>query len=159
MDSSHPAEGGCTCGQLRYKIAGAPMFVHCCHCRWCQRQSGAAFAVNAMIEADRLVHLKGEPELIPVPTPSGAGQVIARCPACKIAIWSYYGGAGEKIRFFRVGTLDQPDQIQPDIHVYTSSKQPWVILPEGVPAVPEFYKAKAFWPAESLERRRAVLGF
>jgi hypothetical protein len=138
-------------------MESAPLFVHCCHCRWCQRESGASFALNAMIEADRVRSLEGEPDLVDTPSESGNGQQIARCPRCRIAIWSNYGGAGPVIRFVRVGTLDKPDQLPPDIHIYTASKQPWVVLPEGTPAVPEFYDRKLYWPAESLARLQLLL--
>ena len=134
------------------------MFVHCCHCRWCQRESGGAFALNAMIEAERVVPLQGAPELVETPSNSGKGQKFFRCPDCKIALWSNYAGSGEKVRFVRVGTLDEPDRPPPDIHIFTASKQPWLTLPPDVPAVPEFYDRTAYWPSESLERRRALFG-
>jgi hypothetical protein len=133
-----------------------PLFVHCCHCRWCQRESGASFALNAMIEADRVTHLRGEPELIDTPSASGYGQRIARCPKCRIAVWSNYGGAGPLIRFVRVGTLDNPDSLPPDIHIFTSSKQHWVVIPPGSPAVAEYYKREEHWPAASLARMQAI---
>ena len=151
-----PAEGGCDCRAMRYRMESAPLFVHCCHCRWCQRESGAAFALNAMIEADRVVELGQAPELVQTPSASGAGQLVARCPKCRIAVWSNYAGAGPVIKFVRVGTLDEPDLLPPDIHIFTASKQPWVMLPPGTPAVPEFYELDKYWPAESLERRRAL---
>ena len=150
-------EGGCTCRAVRYRLASAPLFVHCCHCRWCQRETGAAFALNAMIEADRVVLLKGAPEIVPTPSNSGKGQKIARCPACRIALWSNYAGAGDAVRFVRVGTLDAPDRLPPDIHIFTLSKQPCVILPPGTPAVEEYYDREKYWPEESLARRRALL--
>jgi hypothetical protein len=134
------------------------MFVHCCHCRWCQRETGSAFALNALIEASRVVFLSGTPDVIDTPSNSGKGQKIARCPTCRIALWSNYGGAGDLIRFVRVGTLDDPDRFPPDIHIFTMSKQPWVVLPQGAPAVPEYYRSADYWPEESLARRRAVLG-
>ena len=129
-----PMEGGCACGGVRYRMTGAPIFVHCCHCRWCQRESGAAFALNALIEADRVVLLKGEPERVATPSASGKGQTFARCPDCHVALWSNYAGAGDLVNFVRVGTLDQPDRLPPDIHIYTASKQPWVVIPEGMPS-------------------------
>jgi hypothetical protein len=135
-----------------------PLFVHCCHCRWCQRETGASFALNAMIEADRVVLLQGKPELVNTPSNSGKGQMILRCPTCRIALWSHYAGAGEKVSFVRVGTLDEPDRMPPDIHIFTSSKQPWVVLPPGAPAVPEYYDLKTYWPKESLARREALRG-
>jgi hypothetical protein len=135
----------------------APLFVHCCHCRWCQRETGSAFALNAMIEADRVSLIAGEPEMIATPSNSGKGQMIARCPGCRLALWSNYAGAGNTVHFVRVGTLDAPDRFAPDIHIFTSSKQPWVILPAHVPAVPEYYDRRQYWPAASLERRAALL--
>jgi hypothetical protein len=158
MDSTvFPLEGGCDCGRVRYRMATAPLFVHCCHCRWCQRETGASFALNALIESDRVTDLGEAPELVRTPSASGAGQMIARCPHCRIAVWSHYAGAGPLIKFVRVGTLDQPDCLPPDIHIYTASKQPWVVLPPGVPAVPEYYRRDAYWPAGSMERRTRIL--
>ena len=149
-------EGGCACGQVRYRVAGDPLFVHCCHCRWCQRETGAAFALNAMIEAEAVTLLAGPVAVIATPSASGKGQKISRCPVCQVAVWSNYAGAGDAVRFVRVGTLDDPDAWPPDIHIYTESKQPWVVLPEGVPAVPGYYKASEFWPQRSLERRERL---
>jgi hypothetical protein len=149
-------EGGCTCRHVRYRMMSRPMFVHCCHCRWCQRETGTAFALNAMIEADRVELLSGEVELVDTPSNSGKGQRIWRCPICRIAVWSNYAGAGDGIRFVRVGTLDEPDRLPPDIHIFTMSKQPWVILPEGVPAVREYYNPREMWPKASQQRFAAT---
>ena len=156
-DTAFSADGRCTCGAVRYRLTSRPLFVHCCHCTWCQRETGSAFALNAMIEADRVVVLAGAPETVTIPSNSGRGQTIARCPTCRIALWSNYAGAGEALRFVRVGTLDDPDACPPDIHIFTSTKQPWVVLPPGVPAVAEFYRRSEQWPAESLARWRAVV--
>jgi len=150
------AEGGCTCRAVRYRMTSRPLIVHCCHCRWCQRETGASFALNAVIEADRIVLLQGKPEAIDTPSNSGKGQKIVRCPVCRIALWSNYAGAGDAMRFVRVGTLDEPDWLPPDIHIFTSSKQPWVVLPPGMPAVAEYYDRNQYWSAASLERRRAM---
>jgi len=152
-----PAEGGCTCRAVRYRMTSRPLFVHCCHCTWCQRETGTAFALNAMIEADRVALLEGEVEVIHTPSLSGKGQKISRCPKCRVALWSNYAGAGDAVRFVRVGTLDEAGRFPPDIHIFTSSKQPWVVLPEGVPAMPEFYRIAERWPKESLERRAALM--
>jgi hypothetical protein len=151
-------EGGCTCHAVRYRMTSKPIFVHCCHCRWCQRETGASFALNALIEADRVVLLCGSPEMVDTPSNSGKGQKIVRCPTCRIALWSNYGGAGDKVRFIRVGTLDEPDRFPPDIHIFTRSKQPWVVIPPGAHAVREYYDRDKYWPAESLARRRALFG-
>jgi len=150
-------EGGCTCRQVRYRMSGRPLFVHCCHCRWCQRESGSAFALNAMIEADRVSLLAGEVQLVDTPSNSGKGQQIARCPRCQVALWSHYAGFGAAVSFVRVGTLDDPDALPPDIHIFTASRQPWMQLAAGTPAVAAYYKASEFWPPESLERRAALL--
>lgn len=150
------AEGGCTCRAVRYRLTSGPLFVHCCHCRWCQRETGTAFALNALIETDRVLVLSGAPEVVHTPSNSGRGQKIARCPECRIALWSNYAGAGDAVRFVRVGTLDEPDRLPPDIHIFTASKQPWVVLPAGAAAMAEFYDPERYWPAESLERRRAL---
>jgi hypothetical protein len=155
--SPFPAEGGCTCRQVRYRLESAPLVVHCCHCRWCQRESGAAFALNAMIEADRVTSTGLEPEIVDTPSASGAGQRIARCPACKVAVWSHYAGAGPVVAFVRVGTLDTPDLLPPDVHIFTSSRQPWVQLPPGARAFPAYYEREQVWSAASLERRQAIL--
>jgi len=156
-EPAHALEGRCTCGAVRYRMTSAPLFVHCCHCRWCQRETGASFALNALIEADRVVLLEGEPERVDTPSNSGLGQKIARCPACRIALWSNYAGAGDAVRFVRVGTLDEPDRLPPDIHIFTASKQPWVVLAAGTPAVEEYYDRKIYWPPASLARRDALL--
>ncbi len=148
--------GYCTCRAVRYRMTSTPMFVHCCHCRWCQRETGTAFALNAMIEADRVVH-EGEIEVVHTPSNSGKGQKIIRCPVCRIALWSNYAGAGDAVRFVRVGTLDDPDRHPPGIHIFTASKQPWVAIPPGMPAVAEYYDRKEHWPAASLARREAML--
>jgi hypothetical protein len=152
-----PLEGGCDCRRVRYRMETRPLVVHCCHCRWCQRESGASFALNAMIEADRVTTLGAEPELVDTPSASGLGQQIARCPRCRIAVWSHYAGAGPLVTFVRVGTLDDPDRLPPDIHIFTASKQPWVVIPAGMPAVSEYYDREQYWPAESLARRQALL--
>jgi len=151
-------DGGCTCRAVRYRMTSRPLFVHCCHCRWCQRETGASFALNAMVEADRVVLLHGEPEVVETPSNSGKGQKITRCPTCRIALWSNYAGAGDKVRFVRVGTFDDPDRFPPDIHIFTVSKQPWVVIPAGAAAVPEYYDRNTYWPTASLERRRALFG-
>ncbi|MGA9421021.1 MAG: GFA family protein [Rhodanobacteraceae bacterium] len=150
-------EGGCTCRAVRFRMTSAPMFVHCCHCTWCQRETGTAFALNALIESDRVVLIAGQPEVVMTPSNSGKGQKISRCPECRIAVWSTYAGAGDAFRFVRVGTLDEPDRCPPDIHIFTESKQRWVVIPPQMPSVPVYYNRDDYWPASSLERRRARL--
>lgn len=149
-------EGGCACRAVHYRLASAPMFVHCCHCRDCQRQTGSAFVLNALIEADR-VAATGDVRPISVPTDSGRPHDIYRCAACQTAIWSEYGGRSQ-IRFVRVGTLDDPSALSPDVHIYVRSRLPWIALPGSVPAFEAYYDSRALWPADSLARRKAALG-
>lgn len=150
-------EGGCACGAVRYRLRSAPMVVHCCHCRDCQRQTGSAFVLNALIEADRVELLSGDPLPFRMPTDSGLPHDILRCPACGTAIWSVYGGKAA-LRFVRVGTLDNPSALPLDIHIYTRSKLPWVTLPTDKPAFEAYYDSRKVWPTASLERRRAIFG-
>ncbi len=151
-------EGSCTCSAVRYHLTSAPMFVNCCHCTWCQRETGSAFVINAMIEADRVVLDDGAPISIATPSHSGKGQKITRCPTCHVALWSNYPGGGDKVRFVRVGTLREPGRLPPDVHIYTSTKLPWVVLPERVPVFSEYYDSSKLWPEDSLVRRRALFG-
>jgi hypothetical protein len=160
-DNTQVHEGGCSCGYVRYGMNSQPMVVHCCHCSWCQRQTGSAFAVNALIESGRVELLQGEVAEITVPSPSGANQKIARCPQCQVAVWSNYlvmgGSIGNAVRFIRAGTLDDPSRVPPDVHIYTSTKQPWVTLPPDAQVVDEYYVTEEVWSEESLERRRALV--
>ena len=151
-------DGGCTCGAVRYRMESKPMIVHCCHCHWCQRETGTSFALNALIEADRVTLLQGQLEKVATPSNSGKGQDIFRCPQCHIAVWSNYGGLGDKVDFVRVGTLDEAHRLSPDMHIFTASKQPWVVIPEGQLVFEEYYNNKKYWPAESLTRLREALG-
>jgi hypothetical protein len=147
-------DGGCACGEVRYRLASGPLFVHCCHCLNCQRQTGSAFVVNALIEADRVELLRGAPRRVPVPREEAPAQEIWRCPTCQVALFSLY--SRPDVRFVRVGTLDDPAALDPDVHIYTRSKLPWVTLPAGVPAVDGYYDMRELWPAASLERLKAL---
>ena len=149
--------GGCACGKVRYELTDAPMFVHCCHCLNCQRQTGTAFVLNMMIEASRVELLSGTPTAVAMPRDEGRLHRIFRCPKCQVAVWSEYGGRSE-VLFVRAGTLDDPATVSPDVHIYTRSKLPWITLPASVPAFEEYYDTAALWPPESLARRKAALG-
>ncbi|HEU4429933.1 MAG TPA: GFA family protein [Myxococcota bacterium] len=157
-DTGSILEGGCTCRAVRYRLLSAPLIVHCCHCTWCQRETGTAFALNALIETERVKLLGAAPRLIDTPSASGRGQQVARCPTCQVALWSHYAGAGAKASFVRVGTLDTPERCPPDVHIFTSTKQPWLALPAGARAFAEYYDMKTVWRPESLARRAAMLG-
>lgn len=152
------ATGRCTCGEVVYRLEDRPMFVHCCHCTWCQRQTGSAFALNAIIEASRVTLVEGKVDSHMLPTPSGRGQKLSRCPGCRVVLWSNYMGLGEAVNFVRVGTLDDPSLVPPDIHIFTDTKAPWVTLPEDLPAMTGFYDRREHWPADSLDRLKALRG-
>jgi hypothetical protein len=113
--------------------------------------------VNALIETDRVELLSGGTDAVPVPTDSGRPHLIHRCPTCKTALWSHYGGR-QPLSFVRVCTLDDPSALPPDVHIYTRAKLPWIVLPAGVPAFEVYYDSKTLWPPESLERRKAIFG-
>jgi hypothetical protein len=147
-------EGGCACGEVRYRLASDPLFTHCCHCLNCQRQTGSAFVINLLIEADRVELLAGDPQPIDVPRDDGSTQRIFRCPTCQVAVFSDYGRP--EVRFVRGGTLDDPSGVTPDVHIYTRSKLPWITLPDSVPAFDVYYDSRALWPPASLERLDAI---
>ena len=156
MSQDLVADGGCACRRVRYRVKRAPIVVHCCHCTWCQRETGSAFAVNALVEAANVDLVAGEVEIIPTPSQSGKGQKIARCPTCQVAVWSHYAGSGDGFCFVRVGTLDEPARMPPEIHIFTSTKQPWVTLPEGAKVFAEFYKPADQWTPDSIARFKAT---
>jgi hypothetical protein len=159
VSESNSDLGGCSCGHVRYQLKSEPLIVHCCHCRVCQRQTGTAFALNALFEANHVTLIQGEVSEEMVDSPSGKGQKIARCPKCKVAVWSnyYMGGIKDGIRFIRVGTLDEPDLLPPDVHIFTVSKQPWVVLPKDDLAVDVFYDYETVWSKQNFERRNELL--
>jgi hypothetical protein len=147
-------EGGCSCGAVRYRLTSEPLFVHCCHCLNCQRQTGSAFVVNVLIEAARVEIVAGTPQAVEAPRDDGSAQEIFRCPDCRVAVYSRYGHPG--VYFIRAGTLDAPASVSPDVHIFTRSKLPWVALPAGVPSFDVYYDMDELWPAESLERVRPL---
>lgn len=149
-------KGACCCRQIQYRLASDPIFVQCCHCTDCQRHTGGAFAINAMIETDRIQLLSGAPEAVSMPTESGRPHDIYRCPTCRVALWSDYGRRPQ-LRFIRVSTLDRPHHIQPALHIFVRSKVPWIELPKGARAFDTYYDMQKEWPEESLARRRAIL--
>ncbi|HSP73804.1 MAG TPA: GFA family protein [Gaiellaceae bacterium] len=151
---SFPCEGGCSCGAIRYRLTSAPLFTHCCHCLNCQRQTGSAFVINLLIEAARVELLAGVPRPVDVPRDDGSKQRIFRCPTCQVAVFSQYGRPD--VRFVRGGTLDDPSEVVPDVHIFTRSKLSWITLPESVPAFAVYYDRKALWPIASLERFEAL---
>jgi hypothetical protein len=153
-------EGGCDCGQVRYRLTAEPIMINCCHCRACQRQSGSAFGINVLIEAENVELLGEAPIATEVASGSGHGQAIMRCPHCGTAVWGVYHAAGDGAHFVRAGTLDDPDQAVPRAHIWTESKVPWVVIPEGVPRFEQFYGGRdlmATFGEENAARWRKAL--
>ena len=155
MTTSPPSfTGQCACKEVVYELKREPMFVNCCHCTWCQRESGSAFALNALIESSNVKLIKGKLEIIDTPSNSGQGQRYFRCAKCKVALWSEYNGAGDKIKFIRAGTLTNANAIKPNAHIFTSTKLDWVKLDDNIPQFENYYKAKEVW-SEASQKRRA----
>jgi len=148
-------EGGCDCGAVRYRMNVDPMIVHCCHCRWCQRETGSGFVINAVVETSEL-NVTGETVMVDTPSASGNGQKIVRCPKCHVALWSHYSRRGTALAFVRAGTLNDPCAVTPDVHIFTSTKLPWIALPEGAQVFAEFYDVPKVWSPEALARARAA---
>ena len=151
---SEGREGGCACGAVRYRLTSEPLIVHCCHCLNCQRQTGSAFVVNLLIEADR-VEVTGDAQPVEVPRDDGSVQRVYRCRSCQVAVFSEYGWP--EVRFVRGGTLDDPSAVRPDIHIFTRSKVPWLVLPDDTAAFEVYYDARTLWPPASLERLDAIV--
>lgn len=154
-------EGGCACGQVRYRLKAEPISVNCCHCHDCQRLAGSAFALNLLIEPDNVEVLRGAPQAVELETPSGAGQANMRCPECRVSLWSVYHGAGDGVWFMRGGTLDDTSAIVPNVHIFTDYKLPWVQIPDGVASFGQFYSGKEIKGAfgeEGAARFRTALG-
>lgn len=149
------ATGGCACGEVRYRLTTAPLFVHCCHCRDCQHWSGTAFAINAPIERDRVQLSTGTPSPGTIRAQDGREQAVWRCERCGTTLWSHHPKLGDAVALIAVGTLDDPASFPPQVHCFTRTKLPWVILPDGVPATHGIYD-DALWPPESIERLAAA---
>lgn len=153
---SPPFAGHCACGAIHFELTANPLFVHCCHCTSCQRETGSAFAINALIESSEVRLTKGEIEWRRIPSASGAGQVLATCGHCRTVLWSHYSAAKDRVAFIRVGALEEGHGIEPDIHIYTRSKVPWVEIPRSITSVPEFYRRSEHWSEESILRYKSM---
>lgn len=127
------------------------MFTHACHCTDCQRTTGSAFVIHSVLLGDDL-QVEGETKAGMLPSGSGAGCEIHFCAACGTYIWCRYLYHKVDVIALRVGTLDDTSQVSPQAHIFTRSKQPWLKLPEDVPAFEEALNRDAVWTAESIER-------
>ena len=102
-----------------------PLIVHACHCRDCQRLTGSAFVINLWIEEACVERQGPEPRVFRAEGGSGRPHEVFSCPSCATQLWSRYHGSGATL-FVRGGTLDAPDSVTPDIHIFTRSKLPWM---------------------------------
>ena len=157
-DQQFSAIGSCTCGHIQFAMKHHPLVVHCCHCTWCQRETGSAFVLNALIETHQIELRKGAPEPVSTPSNSGKGQIIVRCAHCQVALWSHYRGLGEAIAFVRVGVLEPGHQLEPSVHIFTSTKVPWLDLGDKVPVYEEYYRRSEVWADDSISRYKKALG-
>lgn len=146
---------GCGCGKVTYQMSSDPMFMHCCHCQECQRQTGSAYVLNAIIEADR-ISWNGKTTEHTLATPSGKGQIITRCASCGTAVFSSYLVRLGKLKYIRVGTLDDPDLCPPTVQIFTASKPVWVPLNQDIPIFESFCEFKDVWPEEAYRRLLAI---
>ena len=149
--------GGCACGGIRYRLTASPLIVHACHCRDCQRGTGGAFVINVLIESEHVPASGAAPRTAVLPTPTGKGQEVAFCERCGTTVWSRYLMAPADILFVRAGTLDEPERIEPDVHIYTRSKVPWLQLPAGARTFEELYVTQEVWPPEKQARLLAQM--
>jgi hypothetical protein len=150
MTADSKYEGGCSCGKLRYRMNASPLTVHACHCRQCQRVSGSAFVMNALVEKGQVEILRGDISEFRFPE---TYHTAFFCPDCATYVWSEYkSGRFDDCWFVRVGTLDDPDRIPPNVHIFTESKQPWVVIPEEEPRFEAFYQIRDVWEESSIMR-------
>lgn len=147
--------GRCTCGEVAYRLSADPLVVHACHCTWCQRESGSAFALNGMIETRHIALIQGTPVARELPTASGKGQRVMACPGCGVALWASYHGTGPAFSYVKMGTLDDTSDLRPDAHIFTSTKQPWLELSGEVPVFEAFYRRSEVWRPDAYARFQA----
>ncbi|RAO74118.1 uncharacterized protein BHQ10_010130 [Talaromyces amestolkiae] len=159
IEAFTPLKGHCTCKTITYEVLAPFLCTNCCHCTWCQRETGAAYALNAIIESSSFrITSDTKPIISDLPTSSGNGQKNARCPKCYVVIACDYGDDFTWTTFVKVGTLDDESRkkVRPDVHIHTSSKMDWVDLSSekerGIPVLEAGYKAVQVWRKDALER-------
>ncbi|MBK6707942.1 MAG: GFA family protein [Sphingomonadales bacterium] len=128
--------GGCNCGAVRYQIEGNPVVVAQCHCKNCQRQSGSAFSVNLMVPVAGVTSTGELAVYEDRDTRSGNAVYRKFCGKCGSPIFSDLA-EGNGMTIVKVGTLDDPAPFAPVVSVWTSTKMPWVELPQGQRGFPE----------------------
>jgi hypothetical protein len=144
-------DGGCACGAVRYRLLKPPLFVHCCHCTRCQRESGTAYVAHGMIERANL-EWDGEVTAVRLPTDSKTRHEIVHCAACLTPLWGQHGRQPSVMVYLKVGTFDAPERCPPNAHIFVRSKLAWVAINPDIPQFARYYNAAKVWPQESLER-------
>lgn len=140
------------CNTVRYRLLTSPLFCHACHCLDCQRVSGSAFILSLEIE---LYNIKIISATLPAftkhePKP-GVFEQFAECPKCRVRLWAD-SMVEEAVCDVRVGTLDFPSLMEPDLHIFVESKLDWVRLPDGARTMLKGGNVQQFWPKSSLKR-------
>jgi hypothetical protein len=130
-----PFCGGCTCGSVRYECSRAPIAMLNCHCRDCQRSSGAPFASGFIVQVSDTA-ITGTPKRYSVRAGSGLLATRSFCSECGSPLFTR-GEAAPGVMSIRFTTLDKPSEFQPMLDIWTSSAQPWTCLSEAIPHYPQ----------------------
>ncbi len=120
-------EGGCQCGDIRYRVAGAPLTFYACHCTECQKQSASAFGLSLWVRRSDFELVSGAPKVFERPTDSGNTMRCAFCPDCGTRLHHALRDETE-IYSLKGGSLDDLSGLTPVGHIWVRSKQPWVDL-------------------------------
>jgi hypothetical protein len=135
MDEIH--EGGCICGAVRYRVSGKPAIGLVCHCRFCQRRSGSAFAVIGYFDERSVEIVKGKLALHEHRSDeSGRWLRIEFCPACGTTV-THTAELRPGMRAIAGSSFDEPDWFRIERHIWTRSKRPWVQIPPDVAVFPK----------------------
>jgi hypothetical protein len=127
MTLALPAEGGCQCGAIRYRLTGEPEWLAVCHCTNCKRQSGGAFSMSLRMRAADVQLSSGEPKRWTLLSDDGSRAKICHfCATCGVRLWHEHPEAGA----FHVkpGTLDDTSQLVPRYEGWTIRKLPWLTI-------------------------------
>ncbi len=133
MSNAH--EGGCVCGAIRFVCEGEPLLVAHCHCRDCQKSSGAAFATVVVVPRAGFRLLKGKPAGYVYRGDSGQNLTRQFCAQCGAPLFTEVESMPDAW-IVRAVAFDEPSRFVPQMHIYTASAQPWGVISEGLPSYP-----------------------
>jgi hypothetical protein len=140
-------QGGCSCGDIRYQLSNAPLFVHACHCLNCQKFCNSAFGITAIVLQCDVALTEGD--LVQLVMPSGRSRW--QCASCGESIY-VTSPSHPATALLRPGSLDRVGGLTIDAHIWVKRKQDWISLPNKVPQFDEGYDRNEVWPQVSLER-------